>query len=123
MPVIKVWCLPPQSEEQLKALFDSIIAATVSVRGFNFKGMTDTTVLFPSDMMSFGIGTDICIEAGSQAFAPSKVGQEERNAFAQAMVGAVAKHFPKAKIECIAFSYNSGVDCGVAHYEPESNLS
>lgn len=121
MPVIKVWCLPPQSEDQLKAIFDSIIEAMVSVPGFNFQGMTDTTVLFPSDMMKFGIGTDICIEAGSQAFAPSKVGQEERNAFAQAMVNAVAKHFPNAEIECFAFPYNTGVDCGVAHYKPDPN--
>jgi len=119
MPIIKVWCLPKSSEEKLKDLFDSIIEGAVSVKELGLKGEEDNTVLFPPDMMSYGLGTEIIIEAKSRGFVPEKCSQATRDRFAEAMVTAVSKHFPKAKVECFADPYYVGTTCGFAASKSE----
>ncbi len=120
MPVIKVWCLPKSTEEKLKALFDSIIEGAVSIKDLGFKGEEDNTVLFPVDMMSYGLGIDIIIEAGSQAF--MRCSQATRDRFAEAMVTAVSRHFPEAKVECFAYPYYVGTTCGFAASKPKEDV-
>ena len=62
MPVIKVWCLPQMTEEQLNKLHKNIVQAVVGITELGLKDESDMTCLFPPDMMSYGLGEEIVIE-------------------------------------------------------------
>jgi len=65
MPVIKVWCLPPnQNEEALNRLHQTIVGAVCKIRELGFRGQEDMTCLFVPDLMQYGLGGKIIIEIG-----------------------------------------------------------
>ncbi len=94
-PLIKVWCLPPdQTEAQLKKLFDKIVEACKKDRLLRINGEDELTILFPSDMMRYGAGTEIIIEiTGVHMLAE----MEEMHGTAKAVAEAVRSQYPKAK--------------------------
>ena len=99
MPVIKVWCLPKETEENLRALHKTIVAAVVDVSELGLKDENDMTVLFPPDMMTYGLGQEVIIEISGLYEKPERT-DEVLNRLA-ANVGASFKWlYPKAKIEC-----------------------
>ena len=59
--VVKVWCLPRQTEAQLQSLHRALVAATVTP-DIGVKGENDMMVLFPPDMMDYGLGSEILVE-------------------------------------------------------------
>jgi hypothetical protein len=105
LPIVKVWCLPPQTEEQLNGLHQDVVAAAVSVHKLGIKGKQHLTCLFPQDMMQYGLGSEVIVEISGLFEKPERTPQViDLLAFRVGL--AVAKRFPKAKVECLVYSFN-----------------
>lgn len=106
MPVIKTWCLPRVGETKLNALHQALVQAVKSVPELGVKTERDITCLFPSDMMKYGLGTEIIIEVTSLYEKPERT-EEVRGRLAQALVDAVRAQFLDTDlIECFVNSFN-----------------
>ncbi len=98
MLVIKVWCLPRETEEELRRLHREIAGAVIEdVPELSLKTENDMTVLFPADMMEYGLGTEVVVEVSglSSKFAPSV-----RNRLAEVLGRALKAQYPGAKVMC-----------------------
>lgn len=98
MPVIKVWCLPKSKEKKLNKLHKAIVDSVLSCSELKLKDEKDMTVLFPTDMMKYGLGTVIIVEV-------SLFKKQERTIIviqklAKALGESVYQLFPDAKVEC-----------------------
>lgn len=101
MPVVKVWCLPAGlTEDQLRALHQSVVNEAVAMPEFGIKDETHMTVLFPKDMMMYGLGSEIIIEVLTGMFHRLELPDEAKTKFARAMVRAVKKLHPEPLVEC-----------------------
>lgn len=99
MPVIKVWCLPDDlSEEQLKDLYQKIVARTRAVEQLKL-GEKDITVLFPADRMKFGLGEEIIVEIGNLFNKPERT-DEVLNRLCREVGELLKAEFPNAFVEC-----------------------
>ena len=105
MPVIRVSCLPKCTEAKLKKVFNSIVKAVEGIPELNLKGMHSMTVLFPPDMMKFGLGTEIIIEVIG-LFIKRERTPEVRNRLAERLGKTLKEHFPKAMTECFVFPFD-----------------
>lgn len=99
MPVIKVWCLPSQTEEQLRAMHKSIVAAVVAVPELGLKDETEMTTLYPPDLMAYGLGTEIIVEVTGLFEGPKRT-DEVRQRLAEGLGKAIRTFFPDALVEC-----------------------
>ena len=99
MPIIKVWCLPERTEDQLNSLHQLIVKEVCAVEEFDFKDENDMTVLFPPDMMKYGLGSEIIIEI-SGLFEKAERTEDVLNRLAKGVGGAVSTIFTEAKVEC-----------------------
>ncbi len=98
MLIIKVWCLPKESEEELRRLHQSIVGAVLEdVPELGLKTERDMTVLFPADMMEYGLGTEIVVEASGL---PSKFEPRVRDRLAEVLGRALKAQYPSAKVMC-----------------------
>jgi len=61
-PVIKIWQLPEMTQDDLKTLYEKIVASVVSVREIPAADKKDMIILFPADQMKHDLGRDIVIE-------------------------------------------------------------
>jgi hypothetical protein len=95
---VKVWCLPLDTpQEKLEKLHVEIVTAFMNESAFGVKDEMGLIVMFPKDLMSHGLGTDILIEVESQMnhqyeIAPGRVAEE--------LVRIVGLEFPKAVVTC-----------------------
>lgn len=105
MPVIKVWCLPKVGERKLNQIFKGIVSAVESVPELGLKGEKSMTVLFPTDMMKYGLGTEIIVEVTGLFVKPERT-DEVRQRLAQAIGTTVKGLFPKARVECFVFPFD-----------------
>ncbi len=105
MPVIKVWCLPKSTERKLNQVFEGIVKAVEGVPELGLKGKHSMTVLFPPDMMKFGLGTEIIIEVTGLFKKPERTA-EVRNRLAERLGKTLKEHFPKAMVECFVFPFD-----------------
>ncbi|NTV55631.1 MAG: hypothetical protein HGB37_03695 [Candidatus Moranbacteria bacterium] len=62
MIVNRTWCLPPLDERALNDLHNSIVKAVVSTPSSGVQSERDMLNLFPSDMMSYGLGDEVYVE-------------------------------------------------------------
>jgi len=99
MPVIKVWCLPKSSEAELNALHKSLVAAALQVDELGLKDENDFTMLFPRDMMAYGLGQEIIVEVTGLFIKPER-DDLVRERLATYLGLAVKERFPKAMVEC-----------------------
>lgn len=106
MLIIKVWCLPQVGEEKLREVHQSIVQAVVSIKELGLTSEKDMTTLFPTDMMQYGLGTEIIVEVSAILVKPNG-GEDLRYQLAESLSQAVRQHFPDACIGCIV---NSCVD-------------
>ena len=109
MPVIKVWCLPKMSEEQLKMLHKNIVGAVVDLVDLDLKG-DDINCLFPPDSMSYGLGKEVIIEVTGLFEKPERTEEVRRN-LAQALGFVVHAmflhmHMKASLIECFVYPFN-----------------
>jgi hypothetical protein len=127
-PVVKVWCLPHSlGEEKLNEIFRDIVTSFTVEPRLNVEGERDLVVLFPSDLMSYGLGTEVIIEVDDAAFVffgenascaePNQVAAElaedrrvGRFQLATRLVAALERHFPEAYIQCRVHSEERGYD-------------
>lgn len=106
MPIIKVWCLPPTEEEELNKLHQAIVRAVVGVQELGFKDENDMTCLFPSDMMKYGLGSEIIVEISGLFIKPERSASAIQTLAFQ--VGcAVSRQFQEAKIECLVYPFDA----------------
>lgn len=65
MLTIKVWCLPGDMVEGVyQALHKKLVASMVEIKHLNVRDENDLLVLFPKDLMQYGLGNEILIEFG-----------------------------------------------------------
>lgn len=105
MPVIKIWCLPKSKERKLNQIFEDIVSAVEDVTELDLKGRDSMTILFPPDMMKFGLGTVIIIEVTGLFRKPERT-KAVRNRLAEKLGNALKRHFPKATVECFVNPFN-----------------
>jgi len=110
MITVKTWCLPKLSEEQLENLHISIVKAAISIPEVGILDESQMLNLFPTDMMSYGLGTEIIVEVSK---VPLSCDLGIRNKLAQAIVTAIRNILPETRtIECDVLPINK--DAG--HY-------
>ena len=104
MPVIKVWCLPKVGQLKLRKLFKSIITAVEGITELGLKGSDSMTVLFPTDMMNYGLGTVIIIEVTL----PKKLWRtvKVRRRLAESVGTTLKEYFPKAVVQCTIHQFD-----------------
>ena len=105
MLVIKVWCLPNLNEIKLNQVFEDLVKAVESVPELGLKGKDSITVLFPPDMMKFGLGTEIIIEVTGLIEKPECT-EEVRNRLAEHLGKTIIKHFPSSMVDCFVFPFD-----------------
>ena len=105
MPVIKVWCLPKQTEAQLRELHKYIVTAVVSVEDLGLKDEGDMTCLFPPDMMRYGLGEEIIVEVSGLLEKPERTKETRRMLAAMLGLG-IKEMFPNAHIECFIYPFD-----------------
>jgi hypothetical protein len=94
-PVIKVWCLPDNlSQERLENLMRKVLRMMSSAPATNIKEENDFLILFPRDMMTFGLGSEILIEATNFPFAIDK------KWLVETLQGILLYEFPSASVQC-----------------------
>ncbi|MEX0919345.1 MAG: hypothetical protein WDZ64_01180 [Parcubacteria group bacterium] len=97
VPVIKVWCLPDTEESKLNELHQEIVRAVVSIEEIGVKSEKDITCLFPTDMMKYGLGTEIIVEATGLYEKPERT-DEVRQRLAESIGKAVQRQFPDTEL-------------------------
>ncbi len=106
MPVVKVWCLPKTSETKLNDLHRGIVQALKSVPELGIKNEKSITCLFPTDMMQYGLGTEIIVEVTGLFETPERtdsVHQELAEKLGQVVAGA----FPDTElVEVFVYPFN-----------------
>ena len=104
MLTIKTWCLPnDMSEEDIEELHNAIVSAVVSIPQTGVKDESDMLNLFPSDLMSYGLGTEISVEITKVPISDDNIVYKKL----AAKVGyAVQKMFSSAHVECEALPIN-----------------
>ena len=107
MLVVKVWCLPNSGENMLNGIHQEIVKAVAGIPELGVKSEADMLTLFPTDMMEYGLGTEILIEVlCDERPWDSQDGNEMRNKLARNIGTTVQTFFPKAKIYCIPVIIN-----------------
>ncbi|MCK9578206.1 hypothetical protein M0R01_01775 [bacterium] len=105
MPIIKVWCLPCMSENELNQLYNVIVNAVESISELGLKGQKAITVLFPTDSMALGLGEEVIIEVTGLFKKPERT-PALRQRIARELGQAIAEVFPETKIECFIYSFD-----------------
>ena len=103
--VLKIWCLPDGlTEEELKSLFQQILAVVKDIPELCVRSAKDATILFPADRMKWGLGEDIVAEVGDLPRSLS-LGTSDCWAVRLALglrLGTMLKEcFPSAYVKCI----------------------
>lgn len=65
MLVIKIWCLPKTSQEKLNGFFQRVVDVLKNIPVFDIRSEKDILVLFPTDMMEYGLGSEILVEVSN----------------------------------------------------------
>lgn len=99
-PVMKVWCLPALPEEALNKLHRDLVAAAVSVEDLHLADEKDLFVLFPADLMRYGLGCEILIEYADVEERWQR-NHGELNELSSKLGNAVKRHFPTAFVQCV----------------------
>jgi hypothetical protein len=105
MPVVKVWCLPKLSQKKLEYLFVEIVRAVKKFPELNVKGERDMVVLFPTDAMKYGLGSEIIVEV-TGLFVKPELTDGVRQRLAQALGITIKGLFPKAMVECFVYPFD-----------------
>lgn len=106
MLIIKVWCLPPMPETKLRELHKNIVTAVVGIKELSFKDETDMVCLFPSDMMSYGLGEEIVVEVTGLLLSEEPRDNEGARELAIALGDTVHTLFPNAAVDCRVYLDN-----------------
>ncbi len=104
-PIVKVWCLPADlTEGRLRNIHEDILRACICIPELGIHAEKDLTVLFPKDMMKYGLGSEIVIEISIPS-GPA-VTQKMCRTLVELVALAIAGSFPKATIQCQIITFN-----------------
>ena len=106
MLTIKISCLPESSEEELRALFTHIKDVVCSITELNIKDENGVMILFPSDMMQYGLGTSILIEV--TRFRTDSDFHKDREMLAKKLVSIVSSKYIAAQVFCYVYGHYNG---------------
>lgn len=99
---VKVWCLPRQTEAKLKSLHQVLVEAVAKLN-LGVKGEDDMIVLFPSDMMAYGLGSEILVEVSHLPYLRYAPDYADYNSLKSHLAGSVKavlqRRFPRAHIQ------------------------
>lgn len=98
-PVVKVWCLPESTEEELRALFEKIVETLCPIKNLGINNQTDLVILFPQDMMRYGLGSEIIVEMADFCCGSANFKQVFKKA-TKSMVDILTELYPDAQIQC-----------------------
>ena len=62
MLIVKVWCLPQEDEDSLRALQQKMVQGLIEITELRVRTEEDVVILFPPDSMKYGLGSEIFIE-------------------------------------------------------------
>ncbi|MFA4817554.1 MAG: hypothetical protein WC608_02375 [Parcubacteria group bacterium] len=100
IPTVKVWCLPEGlSEDQLLILHQGIVKVLAGFMETGVKDEGDMLNLFPRDLMTYGLGSEIKVEITDL---PQKCDERSRYFIAREVGIFVGKIFSAANIFCTA---------------------
>jgi hypothetical protein len=95
---IKVWCLQGDlAQKMYEDLHKKLVAAMVDIKHLNIRDENDLLVLFPKDLMQYGLGNELLIEFGGS---PQLEGQYDRwySVVGERLALTVKYLFPNARI-------------------------
>lgn len=104
MPVIKAWCLPHPSLQELSDFRHLLINAAESIPELKLKGQDAVTVIFPHSA-SFGFTRGIIVEVTGLFEQPERT-PEVCQVLANNIGFMTSKMFPTAKVECFISLFN-----------------
>jgi len=104
MLIIKVWCLPVQSEEDFRNLHNKLVNALVGMKKLNLKGEKDMIVLFPADLMKYGLGEVIIVEVFGFDKELLIVENDVSQQVAEELGLAVSALYPEADVMCSVYN-------------------
>ena len=96
IPTIKVFCLPVLEQNELKSLHQNIVKVMSGFPRTGVRGEEDLLVLFPPDLMAYGLGQEIKVEITDL---PENA-RRNLNLLAQKMCMIMKFRFPQARIFC-----------------------
>jgi hypothetical protein len=100
-PVVKVWCLPEMSQDELRRMHLSIVATFSVMPIFPVIDQGSMVVLFPPDAMEYGKGEEVVIEVSNFDTTKIKRGLlAAKNGLAARLVIAVQDSVPRAFVQC-----------------------
>lgn len=105
MPIITVSCLPKLRQRKLKRLFEDIVEAVKRVPELGIRGAESVLVLFPADLMTFGLGTEIVVQVTNLFIRSCGHEFELRMDLAEKLGNVIFAHFPKANVKCLVYPY------------------
>lgn len=105
MPIVRVWCLPTISEDDLIILYNAIVKTVESTPELGLEGKNAVTVLFPPDLMKFGLGEEIIIEVVG-LFNKPECNSTVCQKLARKLGRKAMEMFPSAKVECFIYLFN-----------------
>ena len=103
---VRVWPLPLDlTEDQLREIHLALVEAAKSIPFFRIESEQDFTVGFPRDMMAYGLGSDIVIEALCDIENVRSTEGKTIGDLGLALRSAVKRFYPNAKLRSIV------IDC------------
>lgn len=104
MIVVKVWGLPMLGGNKLKEIFKEVVESLSSVWDTGVQNERDVLILFPTDMMVYGLGMEVLVEIDGHSTNHLTVSQEE---LVTGGVGRVIKkHVPDANVAVVISTFN-----------------
>ncbi len=97
--------MPESTEETLNKLHKSLVSSIVQIQELNLHDENDMTMLFPSDMMKYGLGSEIIVEI-SGLFQRTERTIDVKQRLAKAVGKTVKTFFPNAKVECLVYTFD-----------------
>jgi hypothetical protein len=105
-PVIKIWCLPLDlTQKEYRNVQQTIVKVVESFKDFKLKGEESMIVLFPQDLMEYGLGTEIVIEGTS--FPARGISLATWEDIAKALCVAIKRIFSEAHVQSTVGTTNS----------------
>ena len=96
MLFLKVWFLPHDLDEgQFRQVHLSLVEAVSKVPELHVLNESDMLVVFPADLMAYGLGEHILIE-----FSGLEMKGHVKIRLRRELMSAIGMNFPKARINC-----------------------
>lgn len=106
MLTIEVKCLPDTPEEDLRKLYKAIVTSVRSIPELGIKDEIEMLVLFPKDMMQFGLGTNILIEISR--FRTDSDPIKHGKLLAKKVGEVVSSQYITARVDCFVYGSVNG---------------